>query len=106
MSSGLLIPEIRMANFWGRTLAAWRPIVGLMALIGVGVAASLMFLLPGERGSAQAGEPPPATSGPGDGFRLLLCIGTLDTATRMGYLLFLPFLIHGKGGSESRMRRA
>jgi MFS transporter, FSR family, fosmidomycin resistance protein len=34
------------------------------------------------------------------GFGVLLCIGILDTATRMGYLLFLPFLIHARGGSS------
>jgi FSR family fosmidomycin resistance protein-like MFS transporter len=32
---------------------------------------------------------------------LLVVIGVLDTATRMGYLLFLPFLIHAKGGKEA-----
>jgi MFS transporter, FSR family, fosmidomycin resistance protein len=35
------------------------------------------------------------------GFGLLLTIGALDTATRMGYLLFLPFLLHTRGGSEA-----
>ena len=39
---------------------------------------------------------------PGDkGFGLLLTVGALDTATRMGYLLFLPFLLHTRGGSET-----
>jgi MFS family permease len=32
---------------------------------------------------------------------VLLSIGVLDTATRMGYLLFLPFLIHARGGSSA-----
>jgi MFS transporter, FSR family, fosmidomycin resistance protein len=32
---------------------------------------------------------------------VLLVIGVLDTATRMGYLLFLPFLIHARGGSSA-----
>jgi FSR family fosmidomycin resistance protein-like MFS transporter len=36
----------------------------------------------------------------GSGFGLLLTIGALDTATRMGYLLFLPFLLHSRGGTE------
>ena len=34
------------------------------------------------------------------GFGILTMIGGLDTATRMGYLLFLPFLIHGRGGGS------
>jgi MFS family permease len=32
---------------------------------------------------------------------VLLSIGVLDTATRMGYLLFLPFLIRARGGSSA-----
>ena len=35
----------------------------------------------------------------GSGFGLLFVIGALDTATRMGYLLFLPFLLHARGGA-------
>jgi predicted MFS family arabinose efflux permease len=35
------------------------------------------------------------------GFALLMSIGALDTATRMGYLLFLPFLIHANGGTST-----
>jgi FSR family fosmidomycin resistance protein-like MFS transporter len=30
---------------------------------------------------------------------LLLTIGALDTATRMGYLLFLPLLLHTRGAT-------
>ena len=37
----------------------------------------------------------------GRGFNLLVAIGAFDTATRMGYLLFLPFLLHAKGGREA-----
>jgi len=33
------------------------------------------------------------------GFTLLFAIGVLDTATRMGFLLFLPFLLKTKGAS-------
>jgi MFS transporter, FSR family, fosmidomycin resistance protein len=29
-----------------------------------------------------------------------MTIGAFDTATRMGYLLFLPFLIHARGGAS------
>jgi MFS family permease len=34
------------------------------------------------------------------GFAWLMTIGAFDTATRMGYLLFLPFLIHARGGTS------
>ena len=42
-----------------------------------------------------------AEGGDGRGFSLLLTIGAFDTATRMGYLLFLPFLLHATGGGEA-----
>src|SRR6267378_1354707 len=32
-----------------------------------------------------------------NGFPLLLTIGVIDSATRMGFLTFLPFLLHSKG---------
>ena len=32
-------------------------------------------------------------------FPLLLSIGMLDSATRMGFLLFLPFVLTAKGAS-------
>jgi MFS family permease len=32
-----------------------------------------------------------------NGFPLLLSIGVIDSATRMGFLTFLPFLLQGKG---------
>ena len=78
---------------------AWRPVVGLMSLVGMAVAAALLFLVPRQPFTA----PPEAATGKQDrrGFGLLLTIGALDTATRMGYLLFLPFLLHAKGGHES-----
>jgi FSR family fosmidomycin resistance protein-like MFS transporter len=80
-------------------LMAWRPVLGLMALLGAVVCGILLALAPsvdshlGEtRASARIGRKR-------GGFGLLTAIGALDTATRMGYLLFLPFLIHGRGGS-------
>ncbi len=34
------------------------------------------------------------------GFPTLLAIGVVDSATRMGFLAFLPFILRGKGASE------
>jgi hypothetical protein len=34
---------------------------------------------------------------PRSGFALLLTIGVIDSATRMGFLTFLPFLLRAKG---------
>jgi len=82
------------------TISAWRPIIGGMAMIGFVVAIALSWLLPREIFTAQAQETPAGQAASSKGFNLLLSIGALDTATRMGYLLFLPFLLHGRGGGE------
>lgn len=82
-------------------LIAWRPVLGLMAMLGIGVAAALAWLAPAvakpDGEDAKARQP----GGGRWGFGLLTAIGGLDTATRMGYLLFLPFLIHGRGGGSA-----
>ncbi|OBZ96794.1 membrane protein [Pararhizobium polonicum] len=80
------------------TVLAWRPLLGLMALLGVALCFALMALAPAVPLSGNDTEEKPAGRGRG-GFRVLAMIGGLDTATRMGYLLFLPFLIQGRGGS-------
>ena len=36
-------------------------------------------------------------AGRGGGFGLLLAIGVLDSGVRMGFLIFLPFLLQAKG---------
>ncbi len=85
-------------------MVAWRPVVAATALAGLLVAVALLRVLP-----RQAPASPPTRQAGGDGagregrkggFALLLAIGALDTATRMGYLLFLPFLVRAAGGSE------
>jgi MFS family permease len=81
---------------------AWRDVVGLMALVGLAVAVALLAVLPRRAIVGRAEEKSHADgSGDGRGFALLMTIGALDTATRMGYLLFLPFLLHAKGGSQA-----
>ena len=78
---------------------AWRSVVGLSALLGIAVAVALLLLLPSRSVNHAV---PQTVAGHGrerSGFNLLMCIGGLDTAVRMGYLLFLPFLVHGEGGS-------
>lgn len=76
---------------------AWQSVLSLMTVLGIGLAAALVSLAP----SAAVAKPDAGstTAGRGrGGFGILTTIGALDTATRMGYLLFLPFLIHGQGG--------
>ncbi|MBK1839457.1 MFS transporter [Azospirillum sp. YIM B02556] len=75
----------------------WQPVLGLLAVLGLALSAALVPLAPAAPvgRTAKTG----AASGQGrGGFGILTAIGGLDTATRMGYLLFLPFLIHGQGG--------
>jgi FSR family fosmidomycin resistance protein-like MFS transporter len=80
---------------------AWRPVVGLMAVIGLAITFALLALLPRQPVVAAAEKETDAEQQGGRGFNLLLTIGAFDTATRMGYLLFLPFLFHAKGGDET-----
>ena len=80
---------------------AWRPVVGLMALLGLLATLSLLSLAPQvNAGTSNVGKDD-IDHGSRRGFRLLSVIGGLDTATRMGYLLFLPFLIHSRGGTSA-----
>jgi FSR family fosmidomycin resistance protein-like MFS transporter len=81
----------------------WRTVVGLMGLLGVLVASSLLALIPKEPALASIHQQLKDTRESRGGFGVLLSIGVLDTATRMGYLLFLPFLIHARGGSSPRV---
>jgi predicted MFS family arabinose efflux permease len=83
-------------------ILAWRPVIGMMALLGLVITIALLSLAPAES-SARTGGTQAAVAGRGrtTGFALLTAIGALDTATRMGYLLFLPFLIHGRGGTSA-----
>ncbi|CAO3427943.1 MFS transporter [Azospirillum doebereinerae] len=78
----------------------WQPVLGLLAVLGIVLSVGLVPLAPAAPivRTAKTG----VTSGRGrGGFGILTTIGALDTATRMGYLLFLPFLIHGQGGDTA-----
>jgi MFS transporter, FSR family, fosmidomycin resistance protein len=80
---------------------AWRPVVGLTAIAGLLTGFALLALAP-RRPFVAPAEMQAETGGQeGRGFKLLFSIGALDTATRMGYLLFLPFLLHERGGHEA-----
>jgi MFS family permease len=81
----------------------------MLVLGAAAVAASAgVLLLP--RGRAAAGAPAPdlapdSAPGPagaaagGGGFAVLLAIGVIDSATRMGFLTFMPYLLAAKGAS-------
>jgi MFS family permease len=80
---------------------AWRTVAGLMGVLGILVAVTLLALLPQETGLASIHREFEHKRESRGGFGVLLSIGILDTATRMGYFLFLPFLIHARGGSSA-----
>ncbi|MDR3466380.1 MAG: MFS transporter [Xanthobacteraceae bacterium] len=82
-------------------IATWRPVIGFTAIVGLAVAAALLVLVPRQPFIAPVEEKSTARPQGRGGFGLLLTIGALDTATRMGYLLFLPFLLHTRGGTEA-----
>jgi MFS family permease len=82
------------------TVLHWRSALWVAAGLGLVAAALirlLMPLIPAPPSEVEAiGASDRRISGKG-GFALLFFIGVLDTATRMGFLLFLPFLLKTKG---------
>jgi MFS transporter, FSR family, fosmidomycin resistance protein len=89
-------------------VVAWRwaaSAVGIIGVVGAGVILLWLRRLPGSGGeiagdarstSISSRPPPPPARG---GFAVLLAIGVIDSATRMGFLTFLPFLLRGKGAA-------
>jgi MFS family permease len=77
----------------------WRTSLVLIGLIGIAAAGLIFVFMPAlEVGRKDAAaDTRPATHPGRFGFPLLLSIGVLDSATRMGFLTFLPFLLKMKG---------
>ncbi len=82
----------------------WRDALILLGGIGVLAAIAIFALIP--RFAAETVAPRKAAAGPAGGsrlsqfgFPLLLSVGVLDSATRMGFLTFLPFVLTAKGAS-------
>jgi FSR family fosmidomycin resistance protein-like MFS transporter len=84
------------------TVMVWRSALYAVAVLGVLVAGLIRWLMPLIPGPSVSADNVTAsdhkTAGKG-GFGLLFAIGVLDTAARMGFLLFLPFLLKTKGAS-------
>jgi MFS family permease len=83
----------------------WRPTIALLGALGIG-AAALIFVLTPRLAMLPAASEVEATMAPTDGsrrgrfaFPTLLLIGIFDSATRMAFLTFLPFLLTSKGAS-------
>ncbi|MGH7071247.1 MAG: MFS transporter, partial [Acetobacteraceae bacterium] len=74
------------------SLLMWRSVVALMALLGFAVGVMLFRMIPNRPPQYVPDPMQPARAKEHSGFGLLMAIGALDTAARMGFLLFLPFL--------------
>jgi FSR family fosmidomycin resistance protein-like MFS transporter len=84
------------------TVVHWRSTLWLAAGLGLLVAVSIQVFMPPVPTSACEAAIVSLPSGETKGkvgFALLFVIGILDTATRMGFLLFLPFLMKTKSAS-------
>jgi MFS transporter, FSR family, fosmidomycin resistance protein len=84
------------------TVLPWRGTVALLGLLGCAVAVAIIALIPREtpaNATPADATTEPAQAGATWGFPLLLVIGVIDSATRMGFLTFLPFLLTAKGAS-------
>jgi MFS transporter, FSR family, fosmidomycin resistance protein len=81
----------------------WRPALAILGGLGLLMAVAIFLFTPrydrgvmgAEEEAHRSAKRPPQPHA----FPLLLGIGVLDSATRMGFLLFLPFVLTGKGAS-------
>lgn len=82
-------------------IMSWRHAVWALACAGIVVSACIAVWMPMVgKGRGAESKASSARSGEGrGGFAWLLAIGMLDSAVRMGFLTFLPFLLRGKGAS-------
>jgi MFS transporter, FSR family, fosmidomycin resistance protein len=82
-------------------IMAWRPALALLGLIGLVAAVAILALTPRYPPETHAAETKAelAAGAARGGFPVLLSIGVIDSATRMGFLTFLPFLLTAKGAA-------
>jgi MFS transporter, FSR family, fosmidomycin resistance protein len=83
---------------------SWRPALALVGAVGLVAGAAIFMLTPryGREAAAaetEAGAASARAARHRFAFPVLLAIGVLDSATRMGFLLFLPFVLTAKGAS-------
>jgi MFS transporter, FSR family, fosmidomycin resistance protein len=84
---------------------SWRSAASVIGIIGLSGAVAILLLLRAVPPARAVPAPSRAETGKAggrssllrNGFPLLLTIGVIDSATRMGFLTFLPFLLRAKG---------
>jgi len=86
------------------TAMAWRPALALLGALGLIAAVAIYLSVPRyeTEAAAAAGASADAAGVPGRSrlaFPVLLSIGAIDSATRMAFLTFLPFVLTAKGAS-------
>ena len=100
----------------------WHAVTALMGLLGLGAALAIWFAVPRALHQAVAADAPAAAgvapdsaaNAPGTpgsarsalanpGFISLSAIGIIDSATRMGFLTLLPFVLIAKGASVTQV---
>jgi FSR family fosmidomycin resistance protein-like MFS transporter len=86
------------------TVVSWRASVTLMGVLGLAAAALLWWLVPTPAATSpgpRKASVTPIGKGSANGLRALLLTGALDSAVRMGFLTFLPFLLSRKGAGTA-----
>jgi FSR family fosmidomycin resistance protein-like MFS transporter len=83
------------------SVMSWRHALWIVSGVGMIGAIGLAIFFPAIRGASASTSTVPLQQMPRGrgGFALLFLIGVLDTSVRMGFLVFLPFLLKGKGAS-------
>lgn len=79
----------------------WRTSLALLGLVGLLAAIAILIATPryGAEAKPASDAKTESPAGGRGGFPVLLSIGIIDSATRMGFLTFLPFLLTAKGAS-------
>ncbi|NWC78212.1 MFS transporter [Pseudomonas sp. P7759] len=85
------------------TVISWRASATLLGLLGLAAAGLLWWLVPAKVSESTSTKSAKPFSGSGSvtGLRALILTGTLDSAVRMGFLTFLPFLLQAKGAGTA-----
>ncbi|NWA08964.1 MFS transporter [Pseudomonas gingeri] len=85
------------------TVVSWRASATLIGLLGLAAAGLLWWLIPARVEPATQEKQARRATGSGSvsGLRALLATGLLDSAARMGFLTFLPFLLTSKGAGTA-----